>query len=257
MRSEDFPARKSTPRERRILFVGDSVINGGSLIDQSALATELLRAKLADKLDRPITVGNISAGSWGPPNQLAYLNRFGFFDADVVVFVVSNHDYADVPTFAIDLGPDSPTRTPPLAIWEAATRYLPHYLHASSPATSQPPAPPSEDIRRASDAFAALLERVKAAGAVPIVALHRERDEPRNNEPVGLATFHALATNAGAAALDLGPFFAAGDYHDHIHLNARGQQALAEALLPIIVSHLTDTPTTNAQTTRKSVTSPD
>ncbi len=29
-------------------------------------------------------MANISAGSWGPPNQLEYLKRFGTFDADVL-----------------------------------------------------------------------------------------------------------------------------------------------------------------------------
>ena len=89
MRSRDFPRTKVNPDELRVLVVGDSVINGGAQTDQQALATTLLENKLAESLDRPVLVANIAAGSWGPPNILAYLRRFGLFDADVVVIVLT------------------------------------------------------------------------------------------------------------------------------------------------------------------------
>ena len=68
------------------------------------MATTRLENKLAESLDRPVLVANIAAGSWGPPNILAYLRRFSFFDADVVVIVLNSPDYADAPTFE-PLGP--------------------------------------------------------------------------------------------------------------------------------------------------------
>ena len=43
MRSEDFPRGKVTPREFRILMLGDSIINGGNLTDDSELASHLLK----------------------------------------------------------------------------------------------------------------------------------------------------------------------------------------------------------------------
>jgi len=46
------------------------------------------------RLGRPVVVGNASAKSWGPPNELAYLQHFGTLDADVVILELSSHDYA-------------------------------------------------------------------------------------------------------------------------------------------------------------------
>jgi len=92
MRSTDFAPTRTQDNELRVLVVGDSVINGGHLTDQADLGTELLRYELESLLRQPVSVGNISAGSWGPPNQLAYLNEYGWFDADIVLFVASDHD---------------------------------------------------------------------------------------------------------------------------------------------------------------------
>src|SRR5881394_1856062 len=61
MRSDPFPVHKADPNEIRVMVVGDSVVNGGVLTDQSELATEVLKRKLAAKLNRPVVIGNISA----------------------------------------------------------------------------------------------------------------------------------------------------------------------------------------------------
>ena len=59
MRSAEFPKHKQDPRKLRILVLGDSIINGGTLTDQDDLATELLRRDLIERLGRPVVVGNI------------------------------------------------------------------------------------------------------------------------------------------------------------------------------------------------------
>ena len=125
-------------------MIGDSVINGGALTDDRELATRIAQERLAADLERPVWVGNVSAGSWGPGNQLAYLRKFGTFDADVAIVVLSTHDIADVPDFAPDLGPDFPERPPMLALEEAVDRYLPRYVPwlarraATAPAPKEP-----------------------------------------------------------------------------------------------------------------------
>ena len=67
----------------RILMTGDSVLNGGSLIDQGQTISELLEAKLP-ALGHPSEVLNASAGS-GIGNQLGYLPKFGTFQGDAVI----------------------------------------------------------------------------------------------------------------------------------------------------------------------------
>jgi hypothetical protein len=127
MRSDDFPARKADPNEYRVMVFGDSVVNGGALTDQSKLATMILQERLRADLKRPVIVGNISAGSWGPPNMLAYAQKFGLFDADVVVVVLSSHDYADVPTFTpvVGVDPSFPEHRPWCATWEGGQSAVP------------------------------------------------------------------------------------------------------------------------------------
>ena len=128
MRADDVSPHKTDPNELRVLVIGDSVVNGGALTDDSQLATRMVQERLAQDLARPVWVGNVSAGSWGPGNQLAYLRKFGTFNADIAILVLSTHDIADVPDFAPDLGPDSPESPPVLAMEEAVYRYLPRYV---------------------------------------------------------------------------------------------------------------------------------
>lgn len=126
MRADDFPPHKRSPHELRVMVVGDSVINGGAPTNQSQLATAILQRELSARLHRPVIVGNCSAPSWGPPNELAYMLRYGLFDADVVVIVLSSHDYADAPTFKSRVGvsPAAPDQQPYTAATELLLRYL-------------------------------------------------------------------------------------------------------------------------------------
>jgi hypothetical protein len=132
MRADDFPARKSSPNELRVLVVGDSIVYGGVLLDQKEIDTEILKRDLQKEFGRPVVVGNASAKGWGPPNELAYLKRYGTLDADVVILELSSHDYADAPTFipVVGVSVDFPDKTPTLALTDLFTTYLlPRYLH--------------------------------------------------------------------------------------------------------------------------------
>jgi len=119
MRSNDLKKVKPS-NEKRILVFGDSVIWGGSLIDQKDLSTEILKE---NGLNEGITleVGNVSAGSWGPGNWLAYVREKGTFSADIVVLVISSHDSQDNPSFESN---DLVKNKPISAFYELITRYL-------------------------------------------------------------------------------------------------------------------------------------
>ncbi|MFN9972192.1 MAG: SGNH/GDSL hydrolase family protein, partial [Phycisphaerae bacterium] len=62
-RSPEIEAKKSDPNEFRVLVIGDSVVNGGALLDDTEIATTLRERALATQLNRPVRVLNISAGS--------------------------------------------------------------------------------------------------------------------------------------------------------------------------------------------------
>lgn len=252
MRSDDLPETKSDPDELRILIIGDSIVNGGSLSDQSTLATEIIQRELATRLKRPVVVGNASAGSWGPLNMLAYVRKFGFFDADVVIFVLSSHDWNDVPTFA-PLSDDMPTHGPALALQEAVTRYLPRYLPtslggtddaaASQPAEAEPGDP---DVAKSLAAVAEMVQLALASGAKVAMAEHLERNETMDRLLPGHTPIADAAKQAGANVIQLGPSFAQAAkagiqaYRDHIHPNDAGQRIIAQTLMDWIVAMTRD-----------------
>jgi len=246
MRSDDVTAHKSAPNELRVLVVGDSVVNGGVLTDQSELATSLLQQQLAQDLKRPVFVGNISAGSWGPPNELAYLKRYGLFDADVVVIVLSSHDYVDVPTFEPLVGVNYafPDHKPILALWEGFERYLLPRLKGGTPSNEglAPATGPAkaQDIETCMTAIREMIARSRAAGAKVIVAQHLERDETLASPFPGHNEIEQECRHDGVTPIELGPFFEQARKRgqdpyrpgDHIHPNAVGQREMFEALLP-------------------------
>lgn len=248
MRSDDFPLHKSDRHEVRILFLGDSIINGGALTDQANLATARLQQRLAHEMQRPVVVGNASAGSWGPPNELAYVEQWGFFDADVVVLILSSHDYADAPTFAsvVGLSPNFPDHKPLFALQEVVTRYLPRYLLqiernlSDSRGKLPPSSAKTEDIRLCLDCEAQIIRRTREAGAVPVVAQHWVRGELTGEMEPGHNLLKDTANRQGAIVVQLGPAFAnsinngLNPYRDPLHPNDVGQQLIADTLFPVI-----------------------
>lgn len=148
--------KSRSPSTLRVLLLGDSIANGASWTDQeqtiSALLTtqlELIIGKASSqgedvapqekatgdrqkdrksqvKLVERIEVLNASANSWGPQNQLAYLKRFGTFEAQAVVLLLNTDDlFAPVPTSeAVGRDRNYPNRKPLFAIAELFHRYL-------------------------------------------------------------------------------------------------------------------------------------
>jgi lysophospholipase L1-like esterase len=241
MRAEEFPARRSDPREIRILVIGDSIVFGTTQVDQADIATERLKVRLRDELDRPVVVGNASAGSWGPENELAYVRTHGFFDADVIIIVFNSPDASDRMMFT-PLPSFMPTRRPVLALEEAWTRYLPRYLGRvmSDPVPEAPPT--EEDTRRCLDAARDLIGDAVATGAAVAVAFHLTPNELSNGPDPSHERLVAVARGQPVSIVHVADFvrpaFEAGEpvFQDEIHLNARGQELLAEALYQAVTA---------------------
>ncbi len=235
MRSRDFPQRKVDPLELRVLVVGDSIVNGGAYTDQTALATTILEGALAAELRRPVVVGNVSAGSWGPPNQLAYLRRFGLFDADVVVLVLNSPDYADAPQFR-PLGPYMPVRPPLVALSELWLKYLDRYLKKRA-AAGQPRDVRPEDVRACLAGLRQMVGLARAGGAAVVLAQYLKQEEIEGAPEEGHRAIGAVAAELGIVPVQLGCAFRealrAGrrPYRDGYHPGDEGQRVLAEALL--------------------------
>ena len=235
MRSDEFARERTSADEVRILVMGDGVVNGGSLTDQDDLATTILQRRREEHGVNAV-VGNISAGSWGPGNLLAYTGRFGWFAADIAFIVLSSHDLADVPAFAEDLGPDFPESPPALALQEVVVRYLPRYLPAfHSTSTAAPGAAGEGDRSRGARYLRDLLAQAKAAVPHVILLLHPTQEElARGGTPPDGEEILNIARDLNVPALVLSHRTAGeggAGYRDNIHINALGQRLYGELLL--------------------------
>lgn len=237
MRSEPLSKTKDG---LRIMVFGDSVVNGGGLTDQKDLATTLLKAHLKDRGIANVEVGNISAGSWGPGNWSAYAGEYGFFEADIVVLVISSHDATDNPTYA-PLDRDHPTRAPHFAAEELFERYLFGGLRkAMAKASSQfrrPSAmePVGAEVRGLAD-LRSFLEAALAVTKRVIVIQNLTLQELRSKPDAGYYQIGTVCESLGIHPASLGEYYRkalqSGDspYRDNIHPNAAGQHILAEAI---------------------------
>lgn len=103
-----------------VLGLGDSVLFGGTMLDQDRIATTLFSKETG------MQMLNISSGSWGPDNCAAYLREKGTFGAKAMVLVCSSHDAFDVMSHVPVVGiyPNYPAKQYQLAVWELLDRYL-------------------------------------------------------------------------------------------------------------------------------------
>jgi hypothetical protein len=237
MRSSSFRTPKPAD-ELRILVLGDSVINGGNGTDQKRLATELLEQYLGDSLPRPVEVLNISAGSWGPPNLLAYLEERGTFDADIALLVLSTHDHADAPTFQ-PLNPNThPQEQRLLSTWEALNRYGPALLSRITPKKPSPAAEYREADRNQSlNALGQIFVLLKEAGVSSTMILHATQSEltqgsyePESTYLRDVATRHEVPLAEDLAIFQKAMMNGEPPLGDSIHPTVSGQKLMARIM---------------------------
>jgi hypothetical protein len=246
MRSTPFSTKKSV-NELRVMVVGDSVVNGGNPTDHTELATSILKDKLAKIVRQNVVVGNISAGSWGPGNWLAYAKEYGFFDADIVVLVISSHDYNDNPSFAPLNHKTHPTEEPKSALIEGFEIYLPRYIPQMASSTSLIEAykgtqhedkNAEKEVEKGLGDLKSFLELAKSNSKTVLVFQHYEKPELESRHPKpGYQLIKATCDKMGIIPSSLEPYFrrsiesGVDPYRDFIHPNQTGQKLIAEAIL--------------------------
>jgi lysophospholipase L1-like esterase len=227
----------------RVLLLGDSIVNGGWWTDQTNTISALLQQQLQSKTDSAtsatIEVLNASANSWGPRNELAYLQRFGSFQAQVIVLVINTDDlFATAPTSAgVGQDPNYPDRRPPLAIAEVWQRYLvkpkPAALEASQPEEKDRVGVNLAAIQQVQ----AVAQQNNAKFILLMTPLLRELGSsgPRDYEQVARQRLQAMTQADGMIFVDFLPIFnrlpnPQALYHDHIHFNLAGNQQITEQI---------------------------
>ena len=252
MRTESFLQHNGTG-QLRIMVFGDSVLNGGSLTDHSELATTLLGENLSRVLNSQLViVGNISAGGWGPGNWLAYARKFGFFDADIIVLLVSEHDCEDNPSF-LPLNPlTHPQEKPVLALIEGFTRYLPRYLPRISDSTPLSVSVEEGRIDATIQGLSDLRDFLKLARLFTdkvLVVQYPEKTELEKASLVCHLQIEEVAKEVGAVVISAAPSFRSAvkqgldPYRDNIHPNSLGQAILANIFFEFLTKlHMIDIP---------------
>ena len=227
----------------RILVLGDSIVNGGWWTDQQETIPALVENELVSSLSSSfpeIEVLNASANSWGPRNELAYLERFGVLEAQVVILIINTDDlFATAPT-SIPVGRDRnyPHRKPPLAtieLWEQVF-------------TKQKPIPEMEQVRaEKGDRVGFNLEAIKQIKAIAnqnnaqfilgMTPLLREMQGAgsRDYELKARERLNKFADTEEILYIDFLPIFKEFPqpeflYRDHIHLSSPGNSLVSEIL---------------------------
>lgn len=267
MRAAEFAARKSGPRECRVMVIGDSIVAGGGRIGQSALATERLAEGLRQSLQRPVVVGAIAAGSWGPANQLAFAQKFGLFDADAVILVLNSGDVDDVPGLEA-IGAAWPTRKPLLALQEPMQRILERLAPSLAERFGwRRPARVigyDERVQQSRAAMGQLAALARTAGARVGAVLYLTRPELRSTGPVEriailqrwldeLDVPHVSTRDEPALFTDDAALFLPGD---DVHPSETGHERLGLALQAMCDRLLTFEPGGSPRTGRSDTPAP-
>ncbi|MBD2463965.1 SGNH/GDSL hydrolase family protein [Oscillatoria sp. FACHB-1407] len=256
MRGTNVSSQRS-PSTVRLFLLGDSVANGGWWTDQAETVSERLREKLQAQLPRAATqtgtpqaveVLNASANSWGPRNELAYLQKFGTFDAQVVVLLINTDDlFATAPT-SVQVGRDRnyPDRQPPFALAEAVSRYL--LKPVPIPELEVIQAEGGDRVGINLDAISkinALVRQNNGKLVLAMTPLVRElgASGPRDYEVKARQRLKDFAADETIPYMDFLPIFnQVGNfkslYRDHIHLNPQGNQQVSQHLAEIVRSLL-------------------
>ncbi|BAY25987.1 hypothetical protein NIES2100_57970 [Calothrix sp. NIES-2100] len=242
MRSQ--PIQKTpAPSTLRVLMLGDSIANGGWWTDQDNTISQLMMRSLTSATNgkyQQVEVLNASANSWGPRNELAYLQRFGSFQAQVVVLLINTDDlFATAPT-SLPVGRDRnyPDRKPPLAVVEVCSRYL----------LKEKPNPEIQALQKeAGDRVGINLEAIAKIQALTqeknsqfllvMTPLLREIAEPgsREYEIKARQRLNEFTQAQQITYIDVLPIFNSTPnvkalYQDHIHLNLQGNQLVCQLI---------------------------
>lgn len=228
----------------RVFLLGDSIANGGWWTDQantlSARLTTQLRSAVAGTSFNQVEVLNASANSWCPRNELAYVQRFGTFEAQAVVLLINTDDLFGTAPTSIPVGRDLgyPDRKPPLALVEAYSRYV--VKQPSIPEMKAVNAEPGDRVGFNLEAIEKILAMVRQNNTHLLLAMTPLKREigapgPRDYEIKARQRLLDLTQTQQITYIDFLPTFNSTQqpealYRDHIHLSPQGDQLVSEAI---------------------------
>jgi lysophospholipase L1-like esterase len=255
MRSQEITPKKPQ-NTLRIFLLGDSIVNGNWWTDQKNILSALIERQLKPNstqnstqnstVDR-VEVFNASANSWNPRNELAYVRRFGLFEADLLILVINTDDlFGTAPSSAIvGQDPSYPDRKLPLALIELYERYF---------QKAQPIAELEQIKQEKGDRVGLNLEAIAQIKAIvdnhdtrfilAFTPLLRELEKgSKNYEQKARNRVLELVKEQNLTYLDFLPIFSDFPqpkllYRDHIHLSPQGEAIVSETIVKAIQTSL-------------------
>jgi hypothetical protein len=225
----------------RLFLLGDSIANGNWWTDQRDILSELLAVRLRAMPTRYLQIEaiNASANSWGPRNELAYVERYGLFGSQVLVLLINTDDlFATQPT-SLQVGRDRnyPDRKPPLALAELLNRVF--KKDQPIPGLAEIQAEEGDRVGKNIAAIDATYRRAIAEGAqfmLVLSPLERELGGSRDYELVARQRLQAWASETDIAYLDLlDTYQKHADpqslFRDNIHLSPAGNELVSETIV--------------------------
>ena len=175
---------------------------------------------------------------------MAYIKRYGTFQADVAVIVVNSLDYADAPTF-VPLTKRRPQRKPVLALQELVDKYMPlyarHKMHARKNAKWKSEIPTADQIQMCLDAVKEIVGLLRKDGVQVLFAQHLDKIELAGEPEIGHGELGRTIRELDIDPIQLGGYYAKAiedginPYHDQIHPSEIGQKIISEVLLESII----------------------
>lgn len=224
-----------------ILKMGDSVINGGAHVDHNDLSSTIIGDSLASEFGADVQVLNISAGSWGPDNAFAFIEKYGDFNASMIVLVFSSHDYHDNRHFQTVVGehPSWPARKPMLAVTDGFGRYVWPRIKAIFGKKETYDYLAGHDDSPVNQGWQQFFEHCSAHDIELLVYVHPTKAENASGsyDDNGQRLITMLEEAGVAYQLGLGDYEAT-DYRDDIHTLAGGHRKLVASLYEPIRTHV-------------------
>jgi GDSL-like Lipase/Acylhydrolase family len=243
------------PSGLRVLLLGDSIANGGWWTDQTNTISAMMMRSLTSSTHsnyQEVEVLNASANSWGPRNELAYLEKFSNFKAQAVVLLINTDDLFATPPTSLPVGRDRnyPDSKPPLALVEVWQRYILKQKAIPEMKAVQNEAGDRVGINlEAIGKIQALTRQSNSEFLLVMTPLLREIGElgPRDYEIKARQRLNDFTKTQQIDYIDFLPIFNSTTnpqalYHDHIHLNLQGNKRVSEVMERSLLQRLGEIP---------------
>lgn len=224
----------------RILFLGDSIINGGWWTDQKNIISEQVKKGLENYYSN-IEVLNASANSWGIRNELGYVEKYGLFNAGLLILVLNTDDLFALAPSSLGVGVDKnyPDRKPQLALIEFYQKYL------TPSVTIHFPEEKGDRVTVNLEALVSIKRCTIQNNCEILLVLTPLKREvypqyPRDYEVKAREKLEVCCQQENLSFIDFLPLFNQQEnrdslYRDHIHLSPLGNQLVSRVLIDYLL----------------------